>query len=56
MEDAHDFAAGLARGPRSLGLIKRQMVRNGLGDVQAGSTTKPTCKPSRATAPTSSKA
>ncbi len=36
MEEALDFAAGLARGPRSLGLIKRLMVRNGLGDVEAG--------------------
>ena len=26
--------AALARGPRSIGLIKRELVRNGLGDVQ----------------------
>jgi 2-(1,2-epoxy-1,2-dihydrophenyl)acetyl-CoA isomerase len=31
--DAQAFAAQLASGPRSLGLIKRQLVRNGLGNV-----------------------
>lgn len=28
--DAQAFAAGLARGPRSIGLIKRELLRNGL--------------------------
>jgi len=35
---AQAFAATLATGPRSLGLIKRQLVRNGLGDLQAALT------------------
>ncbi|MBV8748876.1 MAG: enoyl-CoA hydratase/isomerase family protein [Candidatus Eremiobacteraeota bacterium] len=32
-EEAHAFAAALARGPRSIGLIKRELLRKGLGDV-----------------------
>ena len=36
MEEALALAQRLARGPRSAGLIKRLMVRNGLGDVAAG--------------------
>jgi 2-(1,2-epoxy-1,2-dihydrophenyl)acetyl-CoA isomerase len=35
VEEAQQFAAVLARGPRALGLIKRELVRNGLGDVRA---------------------
>ncbi|MGB8267214.1 MAG: enoyl-CoA hydratase-related protein [Candidatus Velthaea sp.] len=38
LEQAQAFAATLARGPRSLGLIKRELVRNGLGDLQAALT------------------
>jgi 2-(1,2-epoxy-1,2-dihydrophenyl)acetyl-CoA isomerase len=34
--EAHALAAALASGPRSLGLIKRQLIRNGLTDVQQG--------------------
>jgi 2-(1,2-epoxy-1,2-dihydrophenyl)acetyl-CoA isomerase len=33
VSEAQAFAARLASGPRSLGLIKRQLVRNGLGGV-----------------------
>ena len=33
--EAQALAARLAKGPRSIGLIKRELVRNGLGDVQA---------------------
>lgn len=33
--EARDLAAALAAGPRSLGYAKRELVRNGLGDVQA---------------------
>ncbi|MBV8579409.1 MAG: enoyl-CoA hydratase/isomerase family protein [Candidatus Eremiobacteraeota bacterium] len=33
LDEAHAFAAALARGPRSIGLIKRELLRNGLGDV-----------------------
>lgn len=36
LAQAQAFAKTLAQGPRSLGLIKRQMMRNGLGDVAAG--------------------
>ena len=35
VEEARGLAATLARGPRSIGLTKRELVRNGLGDVQA---------------------
>jgi 2-(1,2-epoxy-1,2-dihydrophenyl)acetyl-CoA isomerase len=35
LEEAQTLAATLARGPRSLGLIKRELARNGLGDIQA---------------------
>jgi 2-(1,2-epoxy-1,2-dihydrophenyl)acetyl-CoA isomerase len=35
LAEAQTFAAALAKGPRSLGLIKREMVRNGLGDIHA---------------------
>jgi 2-(1,2-epoxy-1,2-dihydrophenyl)acetyl-CoA isomerase len=35
LEEAQALAATLAKGPRSIGLIKRELVRNGLGDVQA---------------------
>ena len=31
--EAQAFAAALAKGPRAIGLIKRELVRNGLGDV-----------------------
>jgi 2-(1,2-epoxy-1,2-dihydrophenyl)acetyl-CoA isomerase len=34
LSEAQAFAATLARGPRSLGLIKRELVRNGLGAVR----------------------
>jgi 2-(1,2-epoxy-1,2-dihydrophenyl)acetyl-CoA isomerase len=34
LEEAHAFAAALAQGPRSLGLIKRELVRNGIGDLR----------------------
>ena len=34
VEEARTLAASLAAGPRSVGLIKRELVRNGLGDVQ----------------------
>ena len=33
--EAQALGARLARGPRAIGLIKRELVRNGLGDVQA---------------------
>jgi 2-(1,2-epoxy-1,2-dihydrophenyl)acetyl-CoA isomerase len=33
VEEAQALAATLAKGPRALGLIKRELVRNGLGDV-----------------------
>jgi 2-(1,2-epoxy-1,2-dihydrophenyl)acetyl-CoA isomerase len=33
--EAQKLAATLAKGPRALGLIKRQLVRNGLGDLHA---------------------
>jgi 2-(1,2-epoxy-1,2-dihydrophenyl)acetyl-CoA isomerase len=33
--EAQAFAAQLAQGPRSLGLIKRELVTNGLGDLHA---------------------
>lgn len=35
LAEAQSLAATFARGPQSLGLIKRELVRNGLGDVQA---------------------
>jgi len=35
VEEARALAASLARGPRSLGLIKRELLRNGIGDVRA---------------------
>jgi 2-(1,2-epoxy-1,2-dihydrophenyl)acetyl-CoA isomerase len=35
LEEAQTLAATLARGPQSLGLIKRELARNGLGDIQA---------------------
>ena len=35
LEEAQTLGAALARGPRSLGLIKRELARNGLGDIQA---------------------
>jgi len=35
LADAHAFAQRLASGPRALGLIKRQLVHNGLTDVIA---------------------
>ena len=35
LAEAQSLAATLAKGPRSIGLIKRELVRNGLGDVQA---------------------
>jgi 2-(1,2-epoxy-1,2-dihydrophenyl)acetyl-CoA isomerase len=35
LDEARTLAATLAKGPRALGLIKRQLVRNGLGDVHA---------------------
>jgi 2-(1,2-epoxy-1,2-dihydrophenyl)acetyl-CoA isomerase len=35
LAEAQALAATFARGPQSLGLIKRELVRNGLGDVQA---------------------
>jgi 2-(1,2-epoxy-1,2-dihydrophenyl)acetyl-CoA isomerase len=33
--EAQQLAARFARGPRSLGLIKRELLRNGLGDLRA---------------------
>ncbi|HTW85888.1 MAG TPA: enoyl-CoA hydratase-related protein [Candidatus Sulfotelmatobacter sp.] len=33
--EAHALAVALARGPRGLGLAKRELVRNGLGEVAA---------------------
>ncbi len=33
-EEAQAFAAALARGPRSLGMIKRELLRNGLGELR----------------------
>lgn len=35
VEEAQALASTLAKGPRSLGLIKRELVRNGLGDLNA---------------------
>ncbi len=35
VDEAQKLAASLAKGPHALGLIKRQMVRNGLGDLHA---------------------
>ena len=35
LEEAQALAAVLAQGPRSVGLLKRELVRNGLGDVHA---------------------
>jgi 2-(1,2-epoxy-1,2-dihydrophenyl)acetyl-CoA isomerase len=35
---AQAFAAELAEGPRSLGLIKRELIQNGLGDLRAALT------------------
>jgi 2-(1,2-epoxy-1,2-dihydrophenyl)acetyl-CoA isomerase len=35
LEEAQQLAATFARGPQSLGLIKRELVRNGLGDIKA---------------------
>src|ERR1700736_199481 len=35
LDEAHKLAAVLAKGPRALGLIKRELVRNGLGDLHA---------------------
>jgi 2-(1,2-epoxy-1,2-dihydrophenyl)acetyl-CoA isomerase len=32
--DAHALAATLARGPRSLGLVKRELLRNGIGELR----------------------
>lgn len=34
LEEAHAFAAALASGPRSIGLIKRELVRNGIGELR----------------------
>ncbi len=34
LAEAEEFAATLARGPRSIGLIKRELVRNGLGSAR----------------------
>lgn len=33
--EAQSLAASLVKGPRSIGLIKRELLRNGLGDAQA---------------------
>ncbi|HZO95110.1 MAG TPA: enoyl-CoA hydratase-related protein [Candidatus Baltobacteraceae bacterium] len=33
--EARALASALARGPQSLGLVKRELVRNGIGDVRA---------------------
>jgi 2-(1,2-epoxy-1,2-dihydrophenyl)acetyl-CoA isomerase len=38
LAQAQDFAATLAQGPRSLGLIKRELIQNGLGDLRAALT------------------
>ena len=35
LDEAQKLAAVLAKGPRALGLIKRELVRNGLGDLHA---------------------
>jgi 2-(1,2-epoxy-1,2-dihydrophenyl)acetyl-CoA isomerase len=35
LTEAQAFARGLARGPRSVGLIKRELLRNGMGDLHA---------------------
>jgi len=35
LAQAQAFAATLAQGPRSLGLIKRELIQNGLGDLRA---------------------
>ena len=35
MPAAQELAGELARGPRAIGLIKRELLRNGLGDVRA---------------------
>jgi 2-(1,2-epoxy-1,2-dihydrophenyl)acetyl-CoA isomerase len=34
LEETQAFAAALAQGPRSLGLIKRALLRNGIGDLR----------------------
>ncbi|MBV8299274.1 MAG: enoyl-CoA hydratase/isomerase family protein [Candidatus Eremiobacteraeota bacterium] len=34
LAEAQSLAATLAKGPRALGLIKRELIRNGLGEVQ----------------------
>ena len=34
LAEAQSLAAVLAKGPRALGLIKRELIRNGLGEVQ----------------------
>lgn len=36
LAEAQAFAATLVRGPRSLGLIKRELLHNGAGDLRAG--------------------
>jgi len=38
LAQAKAFAATLAQGPRALGLIKRELVQNGLGDLRAALT------------------
>ena len=35
LDEARAFAAPLVAGPRSIGLIKRELLRNGLGDLNA---------------------
>lgn len=35
LDEAHALAASLARGPRAIGMIKRELLRNGIGDVAA---------------------
>lgn len=35
LEEAHRVASSLAAGPRAIGMIKRELLRNGIGDVVA---------------------
>jgi 2-(1,2-epoxy-1,2-dihydrophenyl)acetyl-CoA isomerase len=35
LAEAQTLARSLARGPRSIGLIKRELLRNGMGDLNA---------------------
>ena len=44
--EAQALAATLARGPRSVGLIKRELLRNGLGDVHAALAYEVSCRAS----------